>query len=129
MREIEKMVRIEITKVILSRGDSWALVKYRTAESHGTFGGNFGCLEAYLGKEGILRTAKEKIEFSSGSTHLHKIIPSELGSKDIYKFARKEDPVAVDITDSIADHPNNEGLLKSGPNRHIMSSNHSQFNS
>lgn len=64
--------------------------------------GNFGCLEAYIGKEGILKTAKQKIEFSSGSTHLDKIIPSELSSKDIFKFARKEDPVAVDIIDTIA---------------------------
>lgn len=64
--------------------------------------GNFGCLEAYIGKEGILKTAKQKIEFSSGGTHLNKIIPSELTSKDIFKFARKEDPVAVDIVDTIA---------------------------
>jgi len=64
--------------------------------------GNFGCLEAYVGKEGILKTAKQKIEFSSGSTQLDKIIPSKLTSKDIFKFARKEDPVAVDIVDTIA---------------------------
>ena len=64
--------------------------------------GSYGCLESYVGKEGILKTAKQKIEFSSGGTHLNKIIPSELTSKDIFKFARKEDPVAVDIIDSIA---------------------------
>jgi glucokinase len=64
--------------------------------------GAYGCLEAYIGKEGILKTAKQKIEFSSGGTHLNKIIPSELTSKDIFKFARKEDPVAVDIIDAIA---------------------------
>jgi len=63
--------------------------------------GGFGCLEAYIGKEGILKTAKQKIEFSSGGSHLNKIVPSEIKSKDIFKFARKEDPVAVDISDTI----------------------------
>ena len=42
------MVRIEITKVILTRGESWALVEYRTTEGRGTFGGNFGCNAATL---------------------------------------------------------------------------------
>ena len=37
------MVVIEITKVILSRGDSWALVEYRTKDGSGTVGGKFGC--------------------------------------------------------------------------------------
>lgn len=64
--------------------------------------GNYGCLESYIGREGILKTAKQKIEFSSGGTHLNKIIPSELACKDIFKFARKEDPVAVDIVDTIS---------------------------
>jgi len=64
--------------------------------------GGHGCLEAYIGKEGILKTAKQKIEFSSGSSKLHDFIPSEIKSKDIFKFARKEDPVAVDIVDSIS---------------------------
>jgi len=65
--------------------------------------GNYGCLEAYVGKNGIIQTAKQKIEFSSGGTHLDKIIPSELVCKDIFKFARKEDAVAVDIIDTIAE--------------------------
>jgi len=64
--------------------------------------GGQGCLESYIGKEGILKTAKQKIEFSSGSSKLHDFIPSEIKSKDIFKFARKEDPVAVDIVDSIS---------------------------
>jgi len=64
--------------------------------------GGHGCLESYIGKEGILKTAKQKIEFSSGSSKLHDFIPSEIKSKDIFKFARKEDPVAVDIIDSIS---------------------------
>jgi len=63
--------------------------------------GNYGCLETYIGKEGILKTARQKIEFSSGVTQLTKIIPSELSVKDIFKFARKEDPVAVDIVAEI----------------------------
>ena len=50
--------------------------------------GAYGCLEAYIGKAGIIKTAKQKIEFSSGGTHLNKIIPSELTAKDIFKFAR-----------------------------------------
>ncbi len=63
--------------------------------------GNYGCLETYIGREGILKTARQKIEFSSGVTQLTKIIPSELSVKDIFKFARKEDPVAVDIVAQI----------------------------
>jgi glucokinase len=64
--------------------------------------GNQGCLEAYIGRAGIIETAKQKIEFSSGSSKLHNFIPSEIESEDIFKFARKEDPVAVDIVDSIS---------------------------
>ncbi len=63
--------------------------------------GNYGCLETYIGKEGILKTAKQKIEFGSGITQLTKITPSELSAKDIFKLARKEDPVAVDIVAAI----------------------------
>jgi len=37
------MVKIEVTKVILTRSEEWALVKYRTADSSGTCGGKFGC--------------------------------------------------------------------------------------
>lgn len=37
------MVKLEITKVILTRGEDWALVNYRTADGHGTCGGQFGC--------------------------------------------------------------------------------------
>ena len=37
------MVRIEVTKVILTRGDDWALVEYRSANASGKFGGKFGC--------------------------------------------------------------------------------------
>lgn len=64
--------------------------------------GSHGCLESYIGKKGIIETAKQKIEFSSGSSKLHDFIPSEIKSEDIFKFARKEDPVAVDIVDSIS---------------------------
>lgn len=62
--------------------------------------GNYGCLETYIGKDGILKTARQKIEFG-GVTQLNKIIPSELSAKDIFKFARKEDPVAVEIVAQI----------------------------
>ena len=38
------MTIVQITKVILTRGDNWALVTYRSKDESGTFGGNFGCL-------------------------------------------------------------------------------------
>jgi glucokinase len=63
--------------------------------------GNYGCLEAYIGKEGIISTAKQKTEFSIAPSKLHDFAPSKITAKDIFKFARKEDPVAVDIVDSI----------------------------
>ena len=37
------MPKIEITKVIQTRGDDWALVKYRNADGQGTCAGYFGC--------------------------------------------------------------------------------------
>lgn len=64
--------------------------------------GNYGCLETYVGKEGILKTAREKIEFGSGITQLNQIIPSELKVKDIFNLARKEDPIAIAVVDSVA---------------------------
>lgn len=66
------MTVIEITKVILSRGEHWALVEYRTAESRGTFGGNFGCLADTLVPGQIFkgtitikrdRTGRKKVAF------------------------------------------------------------------
>ena len=38
-----KMVKIEVTKVIQTRGDEWALVKFRNADTNGTCAGYFGC--------------------------------------------------------------------------------------
>lgn len=63
--------------------------------------GNLGCLETYVAKEGIVRTAKEKLEFSSGGSMLNEISPSELSPTEIFKAARKEDPVALEVVDSI----------------------------
>ena len=66
------MTVIEITKVILSRGEHWALVEYRTADSKGTFGGNFGCLADTLVPGQIFkgtitfkrdRTGRKKVSF------------------------------------------------------------------
>lgn len=37
------MVKLEITKVILTRSEEWALVSYRTQHASGTCGGKFGC--------------------------------------------------------------------------------------
>lgn len=37
------MVKIEVTKVLQTRGDAWALVKFRNADTEGTCAGYFGC--------------------------------------------------------------------------------------
>jgi glucokinase len=63
--------------------------------------GNHGCLETYVAKDGIVSTAKEKLEFSSGSSVLNLIQPSDLTPTEIFKAARKEDPVALEVVDSI----------------------------
>lgn len=42
------MVKIEVTKVILTRGEDWALVEYRTTDGRGTCGGKFGCNAAHM---------------------------------------------------------------------------------
>ncbi|WP_066759229.1 ROK family protein [Crocinitomix algicola] len=63
--------------------------------------GNLGCLETYIAKEGIVRTAKEKLEFSSGGSLLNNISPSELSPTEIFKAARKEDPVALEVVDLV----------------------------
>jgi glucokinase len=64
--------------------------------------GNMGCLETYIGKKGIVRTAKEKLEFSSGGSYLHTISPSAMTPLEIFKAAKKEDPVALEVVDSVA---------------------------
>lgn len=64
--------------------------------------GNIGCLETYIGKKGIIRTAKEKLEFSSGGSLLHDISPSSITPLEIFKAAKKEDPVALEVVDLIA---------------------------
>lgn len=63
--------------------------------------GNFGCLETYVAKDGIIRTAKEKLEFSSGGSMLNEIPPSELSPAEIFKAARREDPVSLDVVDTV----------------------------
>lgn len=63
--------------------------------------GNHGCLETYVAKDGIVSTAKEKLEFSSGSSILNLIPPSDLTPTEIFKAARKEDPVALEVVDSV----------------------------
>jgi hypothetical protein len=42
------MTKIQITKVIQTRGDDWALVKFRNAETEGTCAGYFGCTNVYI---------------------------------------------------------------------------------
>lgn len=64
--------------------------------------GNAGCLETYIGKKGIIRTAKEKLEFSSGGSLLHDVSPSAITPLEIFKAAKKEDPVALEVVDLIA---------------------------
>ncbi|MFT5822660.1 MAG: glucokinase [Crocinitomix sp.] len=63
--------------------------------------GNFGCLETYIAKEGIVRTAKEKLEFSSGGSMLNNISPSDLSPTEVFKAARKEDPVSLEVVDTV----------------------------
>lgn len=63
--------------------------------------GNLGCLEAYVGAAGIVRTAKEKLEFSSGGSALHSIQPSDLSPLEIFNAARKDDPVALEVVDAV----------------------------
>lgn len=63
--------------------------------------GILGCLEAYVGKEGIVLTAKEKLEFSSGGSSLQSFPPSDLTPSEIFMAARKEDPVALEVVDSV----------------------------
>lgn len=63
--------------------------------------GNFGCLETYIAKDGIVRTAKEKLEFSSGGSMLNNISPSDLSPTEIFKAARKEDPVSLEVVDTV----------------------------
>jgi RecD/TraA family predicted helicase len=41
-------MKLEITKVILTRGEDWALVEFRTTETKGTCGGNFGCSNSQI---------------------------------------------------------------------------------
>ena len=62
--------------------------------------GNLGCLESYIGINGVVRTAKEKLEFSSGGSSLHEVLPSDLTPLEIFNAARKEDPVALEVVDS-----------------------------
>jgi len=64
--------------------------------------GNMGCLETYIGKKGIVKTAKEKLEFSSGGSYLNTISPSLITPLEIFKAAKKEDPVALEVVDIIA---------------------------
>ncbi|MBN4071280.1 ROK family protein [Crocinitomix catalasitica] len=66
--------------------------------------GKFGCLEAYIGKDGITRTAKELLEFSSGGSQLQKLSPSDVSPEEIFKAARKEDPVSLEVVDSVCKH-------------------------
>lgn len=63
--------------------------------------GNFGCLETYIAKDGIVQTAKEKLEFSSGGSMLNNISPSELSPTEIFKAARREDPVSLEVVDTV----------------------------
>ncbi|MCG8576085.1 MAG: ROK family protein [Flavobacteriales bacterium] len=63
--------------------------------------GKFGCLETYIAKDGIIQTAKELLEFSSGGSLLQKISPSDITPLEIFKAARKEDPVSLEVVDAV----------------------------
>jgi len=64
--------------------------------------GNLGCLETYIGKKGIIKTAKEKLEFSSGGSYLNDLAPNAITPAEIFKAAKKEDPVALEVVDLVA---------------------------
>lgn len=63
--------------------------------------GNLGCLEAYIGADGIVTTAKEKLEFSSGGSALNAYQPSDLTPLEVFNAARKDDPVSLEVVDSV----------------------------
>lgn len=63
--------------------------------------GNLGCLETYVGSEGIVTTAKEKLEFSSGGSSLNNLTPSNLTPLEIFNAARKDDPVSLEVVDAV----------------------------
>ncbi|MCB9223979.1 MAG: ROK family protein [Crocinitomicaceae bacterium] len=63
--------------------------------------GNMGCLEGYVGAAGIVATAKEKLEFSSGGSLLNDFQPSDISPLEVFNSARKEDPVALEVVDSV----------------------------
>ena len=63
--------------------------------------GNLGCLETYAGSDGIVTTAKEKLEFSSGGSALNKLTPSNLTPLEIFNAARKDDPVSLEVVDAV----------------------------
>lgn len=65
--------------------------------------GLFGTLEMYVGSPGIIQTAKEKLEFSSVGSLLHATAPSEISPIEIFKYARKEDPVALEVADLVCE--------------------------
>jgi glucokinase len=63
--------------------------------------GNLGCLEMYVGAAGIVTTAKEKLEFSSGGSSLNEFQPSDITPLEVFNAARKEDPVALEVVDAV----------------------------
>ena len=46
---------------------------------------------------------REKLELSSGGSSLMSILPSELTPLEIFKAAKKEDPVALQVVDFVCD--------------------------
>lgn len=63
--------------------------------------GNLGCLETYAGAKGIVLTAKEKLEFTGGGSMLMNVPPSDLTPLEIFNAARKDDPVSLEVIDSV----------------------------
>jgi glucokinase len=64
--------------------------------------GNSGCLETYIGKKGIIKTAKERLEFNSGGSLLHDVSPSSITPLEVFKAAKKNDLVALEVVDLVA---------------------------
>lgn len=65
--------------------------------------GNKGCVEAFVGLQGILRCAREKLE-SGRKSLLSQIDPSRMTPKDISEAAIEGDDVALEVLREVGGH-------------------------
>ncbi|MCY9434767.1 ROK family glucokinase [Bacillus haynesii] len=64
--------------------------------------GKSGCIETIASATGIVRIAKEKIESDHRDTSMRAC--PDLTARDIFEAARKNDPVAGEVVDYVANH-------------------------